>query len=309
MLLPDFLKQGDTIAIVATARKVQLQELQEGIQCIQSYGFNVVLGQTIGAVDNQFAGDDAHRAADLQSFLDHPLIRAIWVARGGYGTSRIIDQLDFTKFYQHPKWIIGYSDITVLHNNLHNLGWASLHAPLVFDLYKQPTRVQNQVFQALTGNKISYPMPLDKHNKPGQATGILTGGNLSILYSLMASPSAVNTHGKILFIEDLDEYLYHLDRMMVALKRSGVFKNLSGLLVGGMSDMRDNTSEFGFKTDNPFGKTPQEIILDAVSEYDFPVCFDFPAGHVPTNYPLIFGKKIALQVTSRQVSVEVLPTD
>jgi muramoyltetrapeptide carboxypeptidase len=308
MLVPNYLKKGDTIAIVATARKVQREELQEGIHCIQSYGFHVVLGASIGASDNQFAGDDSSRAADLQQFLDDPHIQAIWVARGGYGTVRIIDRLDFTHFFQKPKWIIGYSDVTVLHNTLHNIGWASLHAPLVFDLHKQPTLIQNQVFHALTGKDISYPIPVHAHNKPGQATGIFTGGNLSILYAMMGSATAVDYTGKILFIEDLDEYLYHIDRMILGLKRSGVFKNLAGLLVGGMTDMRDNTRSFGFKSDNPFGKTPQQIIREAVSDYDFPVCFDFPAGHISSNYPLIFGKKVTLEVTSQQVQLEILPT-
>ena len=303
MKIPAFLKPGDKIAVVSTARKVTFEEMEPGINLLKNKGFEIVLGDSIGLSENQFAGSDALRANDLQQFLDDNTIKAIWCARGGYGTVRIIEKPDFSRFQQNPKWIIGYSDITVLHNHIHNLGICSLHAPLVFDLYKQPENVQNKVFDTLTGKNIRYEILNSPYNRTGSAEGTLTGGNLSILYSLMGSKTAVNTAGKILFIEDLDEYLYHLDRMMQGLKRSGIFKNLAGLIVGGMNDMRDNTITFGFKTDNPFGKTPQEIILDAVSEYDFPVVFDFPAGHLAENNPLVFGKIIKLEVLEDNVNL------
>lgn len=303
MRAPAFLKSGDKIAIVSTARKVTFEEVELGINLLKNKGFEVILGRTIGSAENQFAGSDALRTNDLQQFLDDESIKAIWCVRGGYGTIRIIEKLDFSKFQQNPKWIIGYSDITVLHNHIHNLVICSLHAPLVFDIHKQSEIVQNKVFDILMGKNVRYEIPTSQYNRMGKAEGTLTGGNLSILYSLMGSKTAVNTAGKILFIEDLDEYLYHLDRMMQGLKRSDVFKNLAGLIVGGMNDMRDNTTEFGFKTDNPFGKTPQEIILDAVSEYNFPVVFDFPAGHLPENNPLVFGKIIKLEVLETGIQV------
>lgn len=303
MIVPPYLKPGDRVAVVATARKVTLEEIEPGVQWLKNKGFEVVLGKTIGLAENQLAGSDADRTVDLQYFLDHPDCNAIWCARGGYGTLRMIDSLDFTKFLAAPKWIIGYSDITVLHNHVHRLGVASLHASLVFDIHKQPVSVQNRVIDSLTGKKINYRLTASSCNRKGRATGVLTGGNLSLLYALMGSSSAVDTTGKILFIEDLDEYLYHLDRMMQGLKRSGVFKNLAGLIVGGMSDMRDNTVEFGFKSDNPFGKTPQEIILDAVSDCNFPVVFDFPAGHVLENNPLILGEKVVLEVGVKTVTL------
>lgn len=300
MTKPDYLKSGDLVAIVATARKNSKDEIQPAITFLESLGLKVVVGKTIGAQENQFAGSDALRVADLQRMLDNPDIKAIWCARGGYGTVRIIDQLDFTNFKKHPKWIVGYSDVTVLHSHIHNLGFETIHAEMALDISRKTGLTKSSLRQVLFGKAhiIKYELQ-DALNRSGTATGQLTGGNLSVLYSLCGSLSAIDTKGKILFIEDLDEHLYHIDRMMQNLKRNGYFEKLAGLIVGGMSDMRDNTLEFGFKTDNPFGKTAKEIIAETVSEYDFPVCYDFPAGHIDNNTAFILGSKVALEVNKR----------
>ncbi|MCR9182524.1 MAG: LD-carboxypeptidase [Flavobacteriaceae bacterium] len=291
------LKKGDAVAIVSTARKISKAEIQPAIDLLESWGLKTVIGETIGAEENQFAGNDAFRASDLQRMLDNSTIKAIWCARGGYGTARIIDNLDFTNFKKHPKWIVGYSDVTVLHSHLHKLGYETLHAPMPIDIEKQSKEAVSCLKRALFGEAFTIQYDSrDSLSRPGMAAGELVGGNLSILYSLCGSASAIDTRGKVLFIEDLDEYLYHIDRMMQNLKRNGYFNHLAGLIVGGMNAMRDNTKAFGFKTDNPYGKTAKEIIAEAVAEYDFPVCFDFPAGHTNDNRALIMGRKVSLEV-------------
>ena len=220
--------------------------------------------------------------------LDDVSVRAVISARGGYGTLRIIDKLDFRKFREKPKWIIGYSDITVLHSHIHqNFEIETLHATMPINFHKDEESVQT-LKKSLFGEKISYPFPSHKLNREGKAEGSVVGGNLSLLYSLKGSKSGISTSGKILFIEDLDEYLYHIDRMMVSMKRAGKLSHLAGLIVGGMTDMKDNQT--------PFGKTAEEIISDAVKEFDYPVCFGFPAGHQPKNLALPFGRRANLNV-------------
>lgn len=295
MITPPFLEKSDKIAIVSTARKVSREELEFAVNLVKSWGLEALIGKTIGAEQDQFAGNDALRTEDFQQMLDHPEIKAIWCARGGYGTVRIIDNLDFTQFKKHPKWIIGYSDVTVLHSHLNILGFQTLHAPLAFDIAHQNLEVQQNLQDILFGKNTWYKIPSHIKNRPGTAEGELIGGNLSILYSLCGSASAVETKDKILFIEDLDEYLYHIDRMLQNLKRNGVFKHLAGMIVGGMTKMHDNTI--------PFGKTVIEIIEEVVAEYHFPVCYHFPAGHTPENNPLVFGKKIKLEVLEDYVQI------
>jgi muramoyltetrapeptide carboxypeptidase len=287
MNIPPFLKSGDAIGIVATARKVSLEEINPAISILEEWGLIPVIGKTIGLMENQFAGNDLERMEDLQRMLDDDNIKAIILARGGYGTVRIIDQLDFTDFIKHPKWICGFSDVTVLHSHINmNFNIATIHSPMCFNF---PKAVElNTLKKALIGDELKYIIPSDELNIKGNAMGELIGGNLSILYSLVGSKSDINTDGKILFLEDLDEYLYHIDRMMMNLKRSGKLANLKGIIVGGMTDMKDNTI--------PFGKTAEEIILDAVKEYDYPVCFSFPAGHVGNNSALIMGGMVSLDV-------------
>lgn len=291
MKTPAYLNVGDTVGILSTARKIKESELQPALDLLSLHGLNALIGHSIGAEDNQYAGDDILRTQDFQAMLDNPNVKAIWCARGGYGTVRILDGLDFKGFQKHPKWIIGYSDITVLHSHLHNLGIESLHAQMPLEIEKKTEATHEGIFKVLFGREYSLlrsePQPLQR---VGAAKGRLIGGNLSVLYSLCGSPTAIDTSGKILFLEDLDEYVYHIDRMIQNLKRNGMLENLVGLVVGGMTQMRDNAI--------PFGKTAQEIVRDAVREHSFPVCFDFPAGHVKDNRALILGREVSFKVTS-----------
>ncbi|NLP57124.1 LD-carboxypeptidase [Lutibacter sp. B1] len=295
MIQPVNLKKDDTVAIISTARKITPDKIIPAIRLLESWGLNAVLGDTIGSEENQFAGSDEIRINDFQKMLDNHKIKAIWCARGGYGTVRIIDQLDFTEFKKNPKWIIGYSDITVLHNHIHNFSIETIHATMPLDIEKNTKMALTSLKKSIFGKPVSYKIPSSEENKLGSAKGELIGGNLSILYSLLGSNSSINTSEKILFIEDLDEYLYHIDRMLMNLKRNGYFENLRGLIVGGMTDMHDNSI--------PFGKNAKEIILDIVSEYDFPVVFDFPAGHLNDNNALVLGRNVKLEINNQTVTL------
>ncbi len=288
MIIPPYLKQGDTIALVATARKNITDNLKPAKELLNSWGLNVVVGKTIGLDNNQLAGTDEERASDFQEMLDNPHIKAIWCVRGGYGTVKMLDYLDFTKFRQNPKWIIGFSDVTVLHSQLHTLGVASIHAIMPINVLNATFDAKVSLMNAVFGKNLKYEEDFNQKNKIGDASGVLIGGNLSILYSLMGSDTQINCKGKILFIEDLDEYLYHVDRMMINLKRCGCLDDLKGLIVGSMTKMKDN--------DIPWGKNAYEIIEEMVSQYNFPVVYDFPAGHIQNNKALILGKTIQLIV-------------
>lgn len=289
------LKKGDRVAIAATARKVSPQEMEPAIKLLQHWGLEVVIPEGLYAADNQMAGTDSHRAAVLQNLIDDNEIKAILCARGGYGTVRILDCLNLTALEQHPKWIIGYSDVTALHSHIHNLlGMETLHATMPINIPPDATAVPypatDSLKQALFAGSCEYNIQCSTTLlRPGKAEGVVVGGNLSVLYSIVGSQSDIDTAGKILFIEDLDEYLYHIDRMMMCLKRSGKLRNLRGLIVGGMSDMHDNAI--------PFGKTAEEIIWDAVKEYDYPVCMGMPFGHIGMeNRALILGRQTELNI-------------
>ena len=297
MIRPPYLKAGDTVAIVSTARKVSRLEVKPAIDILKSWGLEVQAGKNLYKDYHQFAGTDDERAADLQKALNSKTVKAILFARGGYGTARIIDRLDWKRFVKDPKWLIGYSDLTVIHSHVHKHGnIQTLHGPMSLNLGKPSAPCLNVLKETLFGQKLRYSSSkqqahLEKLNRKGKAKGRLIGGNLSILYSLAATPSDLDFTGKILFLEDLDEYLYHIDRMMINLKRSGKLKDLAGLIVGGMTEMKDNTI--------PFGKTAEEIIHEAVAEYNYPVVYGFPAGHIPNNYPMIFGSEVTLNVTDK----------
>lgn len=288
MITPPPLKRGDTIGILSTARKISEEELAPAVRIFESWGFKIRYAPNLFKEDRQFAGTDAERASDLQAFMDDPSIKAIVAARGGYGTVRIIDQIDFSLFKRNPKWVAGYSDPTVLLNQLFNLGIESLHAPMPVGFASNTDTSLNSLKKALMGNPLATSFKAHPLNRSGIASGRVVGGNLSILYSLLGSSTALNTDGCILFLEDLDEYLYHIDRMVLNMKRNGYFSKINGLMVGGMTDMNDNTV--------PFGQTAEEIIYDAVKEYDFPICFQFPAGHQNDNRTLIFGREMTLDV-------------
>jgi muramoyltetrapeptide carboxypeptidase len=288
MKIPPSLQKGDVIAILATARKNIDDNLKPTIDLLHSWGLEVVIGKSIGLDNNQLAGTDAQRAEDFQEQLDNPNIKAIWCVRGGYGTVRMIDLLDFTKFKQNPKWIVGFSDVTVMHSYLNKINIASIHGLMPVTVEKASPESIESLRKALFGESLKYEIPFEAANRLGTAKGEIVGGNLSILYSLMGSNAQIDCKGKILFMEDLDEYLYHIDRMMMALKRCGYFENLNGLIIGSMTKMKDN--------DIPWGKNANQIIEDVTKEYSFPILYNFPAGHIQNNSPLIFGKQVSLEV-------------
>jgi muramoyltetrapeptide carboxypeptidase len=294
MIIPPYLQKGDTIAIVATARKNIEDNLQPAISWLKNWGLEVVIGNTIGLDHNQLAGTDEQRAADFQAQLDNPNIKAIWCVRGGYGTVRMIDLLDFSKFKEHPKWIIGFSDVTVLHSHLNTLGYASIHGIMPVSA-KASQEAKETLRKALFGEPLQYKLPCENMNRLGVAKGELVGGNLSILYSLFGSESAIDCTDKILFMEDLDEYLYHMDRMMMNLKRNGCLESLKGIIVGGMTKMKDN--------EIPWGKNALEIIDDVTKKYNIPIIYNFPAGHMADNRALIFGRQISMEVNSLESNV------
>lgn len=290
---PELLKAGDRVAIVATARKISSAELQPAIRLLESWGLEVMLPKNIYAESNQFAGSDAERASDLQWALDREDVKAVFCARGGYGTVRIVDMVDYKHLAEKPKWIVGYSDVTVLHSHLYTLlGMPTLHATMPLNI---PTDAVEKAYpsteslkRALFEGEVCYNTKEHELNREGVADGLVVGGNLSILYSLCGSASDIDTEGKILFIEDLDEYLYHIDRMMQNLKRTGKLQRLKGLVVGAMTDMHDNSI--------PFGKNAEEIVMEAVAEYNYPVCFNAPFGHIGTeNKALILGEHLHMK--------------
>ena len=291
MITPPHLQKGDTIAILATARKNTDNNLKPAIDLLQSWGLEVVIGNTIGLDYNQLAGTDEQRAADFQQQLDNPNIKAIWCVKGGYGTVRIIDLLDFTVFKKNPKWIVGFSDVTVLHNHLNTMGFKSIHGIMPVTAPRATLQAKETLRIALFGEKLSYKIDPFLMNKPGKATGELVGGNLSILYSLFGSPSAIDCTDKILFLEDLDEYLYHIDRMMMNLKRNGCLESIKGIVVGSMTKMKDN--------DIPWGKNAIEIIEDITKKYNIPTLYNFPAGHIQDNRALILGNNVTLDVNEK----------
>jgi muramoyltetrapeptide carboxypeptidase len=297
MQIPPYLKKGDTIGLLSTARKIDAQQLESTVAMLEGWGLNVRLGASIGASEHQFAGDDALRAANFQQFIDDDSIQAILCARGGYGTMRMIDRVDFGKFRVQPKWICGFSDVTILHTHLNSaLGIASIHSsmPSLFPADLKGHAVTESLRRALFGEELKYVYPLEGSHRTGAVKGIVAGGNLSLLYAAQGSVSDLRTDGCILFIEDLDEYLYHIDRMMISLDRAGKLKNLRALIVGGMSDMKDHTI--------PFGRNAEEIIWELASKYDYPVCFNFPAGHIENNCAIRFGQEATLQITGETVT-------
>lgn len=294
-LIPPFLKKGDTILLIGTARARNQEALQPAMSILKAWGLKVVTGKNLFKVHNQFAGTDAQRASDLQWAIDHKTAKAVLIAGGGYGTMRIIDKVNFKNLVKQPKWFIGYSDTTVIHNRLATLNIAAIHGTMAFQFTKNAEATKS-IAQLLFGAKADYKISPNILNRMGTARGELVGGNLSLLYALSGSVDEIDTKNKILFIEDLDEQLYHIDRMMLQLKRSGKLKHLKALIVGGMSDMKDNTI--------PFGKTAEEIISEAVREYKYPVCYNFPAGHIENNFAIYLNRKAVLTVTKNKVSLK-----
>ena len=300
-IAPKSLKKGDTIAIISTARKISKEELQAAINIIEALGYKYKLGKNLFKIDHQFAGTPQQRVSDLHDMYLDKDVDAILCARGGYGTVQLLPLIDNNIINQNPKWLIGYSDVTVLHSFINvNSKMQSIHAsmPINFKDYTIKSKSITSLFGLLEGEKNNYSIAPSKYNVKGEAEGEIVGGNLSIIYSLRGTPADIETKDKILFIEDLDEYLYHIDRIMMNLKVGEKLSQLKGLVVGGMSDMHDN--------DTAFGRSAKQIILDAVKEYNYPVLFDFPAGHITENYALPLGRKVKISVQKSEASLYYL---
>ncbi|MDP2414097.1 MAG: LD-carboxypeptidase [Daejeonella sp.] len=290
---PSYLQPGDTVAVTCPAKKLP-RNIEDAVKLLESWGLNVILGETVHASWNQFAGDDKLRTTDFQRFLDDPSVKAIFAARGGYGTIRIIDHLDFSAFSNHPKWIIGFSDITVLHSHIQSLyKTESIHGQMPLTIREGSEISLETLRKALFNEEIQYSYTNPANNRSGEAEGILIGGNLSLLVMMAGSVSEQDFSGKILFLEDVGEYLYSIDRMMWNLKRAEKLKDLKGLIIGGFTELKDN--------DIPFGQTAEQVIMEHVKEFDYPVCFNFPAGHIPDNRALIFGRMSRLRVEGQRV--------
>ncbi len=298
MINPDYLKKGDKVAIISPAGKIDKNKINNAVKILSGWGLDVITGKNSAKAYNQFAGTDKERISDFQQMLDDENIKAIFSSRGGYGSIRIIEKLNFDNFKKNPKWIIGFSDITVFHVYINNnLNIETIHGamPKKFPDHPNENRSLTSLKSMLFGNEINYKIKDHKLNITGKTEGILTGGNLSILYSLNGTKYNIDTKDKILFIEDLSEYLYHIDRIMMNFKLSGKFDNLKGLIVGDFTDIKDNNTKFG--------KTVYEIIYEHIAEYKIPVCFGFPAGHNDINMAMKFGSKIKFTVNSVGVDI------
>lgn len=301
LIQPPYLKAGDTVAIVAPSGvlKNRADEVTRAKKLLESWQLNVVVGKHVFSRDNHFAGTDQERCEDFQEALDNPNIKAIWSARGGYGTVRILDKLDYSKFLQQPKWVIGYSDITALHNQINTKGVESIHAIMCVSLPSDLSEIKESIdtFKAsIFGESISYTLKESKYNREGKATGQLVGGNLTMLHTMLGSNTSIDTKGKILFIEEIGEYKYHIDRMLQSLKRAGYFDDCKGVIVGGMSRMRKNTTLWGTSV--------EQLILDALADYNFPIAFNMPAGHEDDNRAMIMGRTIDLEVSKTKSTIK-----
>ena len=294
MIHPHYLKEGDEVVVLATAKRLQ-SPIDKGVQLLEEWGLKVHVSAHVFDESNLFAGPDNVRLNELQKALDNPLIKAIIMVRGGYGTTRILDQLDFTAFKSSPKWICGYSDLTALHQKVNNIGFTSIHSTMVNVMGTAGYESSDESLKkALFGGLLEYKFR--GNNRIGHTTGELCGGNLSIVCNSIGTSSEVNTAGKILFIEEVGEYLYNLDRMLVHLKRAGKFDELKGLIVGHFTNMKDHQDTFGLDE--------IEIIKSQCSSYEFPIAFGFPAGHETPNFALYLGKKIALRVEKNEAFLE-----
>lgn len=298
-ILPPYLSKGDTIGIVCPGGYMPYEKAETCIETLKEWGFKVKTGSTLGGQFNYFSGTDEQRLEDFQHMMDDYNIKAILCGRGGYGTVRIIDRLNFKKFKKNPKWIIGYSDITVLHSHIFSrYNIASLHSPMAaaFNDGEYDNEYIQSLKSTLTGQKLRYSCAANSYNNTGTASATLVGGNLSLLVNLTGTPSDINTAGKILFLEDVGEYIYNIDRMMYQLKRSGKLSELEGLIIGGFTEAKDTVI--------PFGKDVYEVVHDVIKEYNYPVSFKFPVGHTRENYVLKVGAQYKLQVASKTVTLE-----
>ncbi len=298
--IPPYLKKGDTIGLVCPAGYMPVEKVQTCLDVLQEWGYRVKIGKTVGGGSaTYFSGTDEERLTDFQQMLDDDAIKAVLCARGGYGTGRIIDKIDFTKFRKHPKWIVGYSDVTVLHSHIYSHFYIStLHAPMAgaFNDDGFKNEFIRSLKNALEGKKLKYKCEVHDYNRKGEAVGELVGGNLALLAHLVGTDSDIKTRGKILFLEDVGEQLYNIDRMLHQLKRSGKLARLAGLIFGGFTESKD--------TERPFGNSIHEILRDIVKEFDYPVCYDFPVSHTDRNYALKIGVGYKLKVGKSKVTLE-----
>jgi len=302
LVTPPYLQKGDTIAIVAPAGILlnRKEVIGKAKALAESWGLHVVYGKHLYGAAGHFSATDTERTEDFQKALDNPKIKAIWAGRGGYGTVRILDRLDFSKFMERPKWVIGYSDITALHSHIHTLGFETIHAMMGTSLGEDPIEIVQTISsfkKTLFGEKLSYSLVSAKENRIGKAKGQIIGGNLALLASLLGSNSEMNAEGKILFIEEIGEYKYSIDRMLQSLKRAGFFEKCKGLIVGDISNIKTNSTKWG--------NSIEQLIYDVVSEYNFPILYQFPAGHEPDNRSLILGRTIEINVTKEGVSTVI----
>lgn len=297
MLSPPYLQKGDTVAIICMAGKTNVSTIEAAKEIMQGWGLQVIVGETVGAVHGVFGGDDILRKNDFQKYLNDPKIKAIFSARGGYGSTRMVDDISWAKFKKNPKWIVGFSDITAVISKINNLGFEAIHGPMpkMFG-NKGGEKSVSLLKKTLFGEKISYTIKSRAGNKTGTAKAEIVGGNLCMLAHSIGSKSEINTKGKILFIEDISEYYYNIDRMLLQLKRAGKFKNLKGLIVGHFTDCKDS--------DNPFDRSIEEIVLDQTKGYKFPIAFGFPVGHENDNWPIICGREVSIFVEEKQVTLE-----
>jgi muramoyltetrapeptide carboxypeptidase len=297
---PDYLKSGDTIAIIAPSGVLnnRNQAIENAKKLIVEWGLVPIIGKNIYKKNYHFAGNDKQRLDDLQWAFDHKNIKAIWCARGGYGSIRIIDQLSFDQFKKYPKWLIGYSDITVLHNKLNNLGFETIHGMMAVNMEENQKEINESIESlknCLFGKLKSYHINNNKYNRIGKSSGILVGGNLTLLASQLGSSSEINTKDKILFIEEIGEYKYHIDRMLQSLKRAGFFDNCNGVLIGDMSEIKINSPSWG--------SSVNELIYDVLKPYKFPISFGIQSGHLKHNESLIFGRNIDLDVKASKTII------
>ena len=286
-----YLQKGDAVAIISTARKIEKQPVEFAKKLLENWGVNVLLSDNLFAEDNYFAGTDTERIDDLQKAIDNSKVKAIICARGGYGTVRILDDIDWTNFYSNPKWICGFSDVTALHNQMHKMNYPSLHSTMPINFEINSKEAIDSMKKALFGETLIHDFETHPDNKKGVAEGVLVGGNLSIIFSLCGTDIDLDCTDRILFFEDLDEYNYHIDRIFMNFKKGGKLNSLKGIIVGGMTDIKDSSI--------PFGKSVEQIVLESVNHLNIPICFGFPAGHFSDNRALILGQKIRLTVSDK----------
>lgn len=295
MIKPPYLKKSDKIAITCPAKALKTP-MTAAVKLLESWGLEVVLGETVDAVFHQFAGTDELRTKDMQNFINDDAIKAIIAARGGYGCIRIVDEINWTPLLKNPKWLIGFSDITVFHLQLQSMGIQSIHGQMPATIPDSTSSGLESLRKALFGDELTYEIPVHPKNKTGNTKGELIGGNLSLLTACLNSVNDFDYSGKVLFIEEVGEYHYTIDRMMRTLDRAGKFKNLAGLIIGGFTSIKENDIYFGYDA--------YEIIEEVIKKYDFPVCYDFPAGHIHDNHALIFGKEINLLIEETNIKIE-----